>query len=226
MQVPVEATADSLSAMLLEELRNQIIGGEFPPGMRLRERDLAQDFQVSRIPLREALQQLEAEGFIETLPRRGATVRRLTMRDAEELFEVRLGVEVLAARKAAERVRAGASPEQVRNAMVATEVALAHGGPTDIAETAAQLHEAIVTLGGNALLSGMMKTVAMRDRWIFKMASDTEPAIACEEHQRLCAAIYAGDADLTAAIAYTHIERARQAAMPVLQKLLPAPSGE
>jgi DNA-binding GntR family transcriptional regulator len=214
-----DAPDGSLSAMLLEELRSRIIRGDFPPGMRLRERDLAEEFDVSRIPLREALPQLEAEGFIVTLPRRGAVV---TLQDADELFEVRLGVEVLATKRAAQRVAAGASAEGVRAAMEGTEVVLASGDPTAIAEASAQLHEAIIELAGNSLLSTMMRTVAVRDRWIFKLASDREPAVACDEHTRLCAAIYAGNGELAAALAYSHIERARQAAMAALATVLPA----
>jgi DNA-binding GntR family transcriptional regulator len=216
---------ESLSAMLLEELRARIIRGDFPPGTRLRERDLAEEFDVSRIPLREALPQLEAEGFIVTLPRRGAVVTQLTLQDAEELFEVRLGVEVLATKRAAQRVAAGASADGVQAAMAATQIALGDGNPTAIAEASAQLHEAIIELAGNSLLSNMMRTVAVRDRWIFKLASDREPAVACDEHTRLCAAIYAGNGGLAAALAYAHIERARQAAMAALANVLPATRG-
>jgi DNA-binding GntR family transcriptional regulator len=216
------AAEESLSARLLDELRARIIRGDYPPGTRLRERELAEEFRVSRIPLREALPQLEAEGFIVTLPRRGAVVTQLSLRDVQELFEVRLDVEVLATRKAAQRVAAGASADTVRAAMAQTEAAVSEGDPLTIAEASGRLHEAIVALAGNSLLTTMMRTVAVRDRWVFKMASDREPLVACEEHHRLCDAIYAGNGDLAAAVAYTHIDRARQAAITSLALVLPA----
>jgi len=213
---------ESLPTTLLEELRARIIRGDYPPGTQLRERELAEELQVSRIPLREAFPQLEAEGFIVTRPRRGAIVTQLTLRDAEELFEARLGLEVMAARRAAERVAAGAPADGVRAAMAGTEDALAAGDPASIAAASAVLHEAIVDLAGNKLLSSMMRTVAVRDRWIFKIASDEEPPIACDEHSRLCDAIYAGNAELAAALAYAHIARIGQTTIAALEGVLPA----
>jgi DNA-binding GntR family transcriptional regulator len=222
LHLVTDGAEESLSARLLDELRARIIRGDYPPGTRLRERELAEEFRVSRIPLREALPQLEAEGFIVTLPRRGAVVTQLSLRDVEELFEVRLDVEVLATRRAAQRVAAGASADAVRAAMAHSQAAVAEGDPLTIAEASSLLHEAIVALAGNSLLSTMMRTVAVRDRWVFKLASDREPDVACDEHHRLCDAIYAGNGDLAAAVAYTHIDRARQAAMSTLALVLPA----
>src|SRR5215468_7957622 len=92
-------------------IREGIIAGTYPMGSRLRERDLSAEHEVSRVPIREAIAQLQSEGFVVTQPRRGALVRSLTLTDIDELFDVRLSLEVLATRLAAERVRAGASPE-------------------------------------------------------------------------------------------------------------------
>src|SRR5689334_10830851 len=107
----------SMSQRVYTEIRERIIRGDFPPGFRLLERDLADEFAVSRVPVREALPQLEADGFITTLPRRGAVVAQLTIQDVEELFDVRLGVEVYATRLAARRLSRGASASRLRDAL-------------------------------------------------------------------------------------------------------------
>ena len=203
------------------QIRNKIISGELQPGTRLRERELADELGVSRIPVREALPYLEADGFITSQSRRGAIVTELTLRDVQELFDVRLGVEVYAARLAALRVANGANPAQLRAAMAQAERALSGGDPALIAETNAELHETIVALAGNSLLTAMMRSVFGRDRWIFRMTSDRDPVVACAEHRELCDAIFAGDADFTAATAYAHIERGRKPTLETLKEVLP-----
>jgi DNA-binding GntR family transcriptional regulator len=211
----------SLTAKIYAELRSRIITGVLPPGTRLRERELAEDLGVSRIPLREALPQLEADGFVQTGRRRGAIVTELSLTDVEELFDVRLGVEVYATRLAARRVAAGASPEAIGRAMDTAEQALASADVNWIAEANADFHEEIIRLAGNSLLSSMMRSVAGRDRWIFRMTSDRDPVVACREHHELCDAITAGDEAFAAAISYGHIERGRRPTLDVLAAVLP-----
>lgn len=203
------------------EIRNKIISGDLPPGTRLRERDLAEELGVSRIPVREALTHLEADGFITSQSHRGATVTELTLRDVEELFDVRLGVEVYASRLAAQRVASGADPAALREGMARAESALAEGDTGQIAEANADLHEAIVTLAGNSLLSAMMQSVFSRNRWIFRMTSDRDPVVACSEHRELCDAICAGDAGFAVAASYAHIERGRKPTLETLRAVLP-----
>jgi DNA-binding GntR family transcriptional regulator len=212
---------ESMSERIYQQLRAQIITGFLPPGTRLRERELADELGVSRIPLREALPQLEADGFIQSANRRGAIVTELTLRDVEELFDVRLGVEVYATRLAADRVKAGASSDGLRLAMARADSALDAGDVTRITETNADLHEEIVHLAGNSLLENMMRSVSGRDRWIFRMTSNRDPVVACQEHHKLCDAIYAGDADYAAAISYSHIESGRAPTISTLKLVLP-----
>jgi len=211
----------SMSERIYHELRAQIITGALLPGTRLRERELAVELGVSRIPLREALPQLEADGFIQSANRRGAIVTELTLRDVQELFDVRLGVEVYATKLAARRVAGGASAADLRAAMASADEVLETRDVNRIAETNAELHEAIVHLAGNSLLQNMMSSVSGRDRWIFRMTSDRDPVVACREHHELCQAIYAGDAELAGAISYSHIEKGRTPTVETLKFVLP-----
>jgi DNA-binding GntR family transcriptional regulator len=79
----------SLTSAVAEKLREQIIRGEIPEGAQLRQDAIANQYQVSRIPVREALRQLDAEGLITIVPNRGAVVPALSPQDVEELFTVR-----------------------------------------------------------------------------------------------------------------------------------------
>jgi DNA-binding GntR family transcriptional regulator len=79
----------SLTSAVADKLRDQIIRGEIPEGSQLRQDAIATQFQVSRIPVREALRQLDAEGLIAIVPNRGAIVPALSPDDIEELFSIR-----------------------------------------------------------------------------------------------------------------------------------------
>jgi DNA-binding GntR family transcriptional regulator len=86
-----------------EELLQRIVGGELPPGSRLRQEALAEELGVSRTPLREALARLVSEGLVDLEPNRGATVARKDFGDMEQAWRARLVLEPGAARLAAER---------------------------------------------------------------------------------------------------------------------------
>lgn len=79
----------SLTSAVADKLRDQIIRGEIPEGAQLRQDAIASQYRVSRIPVREALRQLDAEGLISIVPNRGAVVPALSPSDIEELFSIR-----------------------------------------------------------------------------------------------------------------------------------------
>jgi DNA-binding GntR family transcriptional regulator len=94
---------NSLKAQTVDVLRDWIINGKLPPGTRLVEREVAQVLGVSRAPIRDALMELEKEGLVENGPN-GRCVIELSERDIRELYEVRLSLERLAVKLAAENV--------------------------------------------------------------------------------------------------------------------------
>ena len=89
-----------------DELRRRILAGEFPEGFQLKQDALAADFGMSRIPIREALVQLESEGFVRILPHRGAQVSELSPAEISELFELRALLEPRLLRLSAPRLTA------------------------------------------------------------------------------------------------------------------------
>lgn len=211
----------SLSVKVYEYLRDAIIEGELQPGTRLLERELSERLEVSRIPIREALPQLEAEGLIETVPRRGSVVTQLTLRDIGELFDVRTSLDVLAARLAAQRARSQPSSD-LAMAFERARMATESGSAAEIAAANAAFHEAILTLSDNRLLESIMAPISVRVRWLFRLTSERDPGLLCVEHRELHDAIQAGEADLAASLAYVHVERGRRPSLQSLAAILPA----
>lgn len=97
-------------------LRRRILSGDLPAGQRIDQDAEARRLEASRMPIREALRRLEAEGLVEVTRHRGARVRPLSVDDLEDLYVLRIAVETVAGRLGAERISAGAL-EQMRNLM-------------------------------------------------------------------------------------------------------------
>ena len=93
-----------LREIVCEVLRDAIRGGILKTGEWLKENDLADELLVSRTPVREAIRKLEQEGYVVTVPRRGAYVASVSIRDINEIFEIRAALEALACELAAERI--------------------------------------------------------------------------------------------------------------------------
>jgi len=94
----------TLREKIANSIREAIIKGSLKPGERIAEPDLAEKFGISRTPLREAFRQLESEGFLTTIPRRGAVVSSLTEKDVKEFYEIKSLLEGYAASLATEKL--------------------------------------------------------------------------------------------------------------------------
>lgn len=100
-------TGDGLVDQLVSAIQAKIVAGDCPPGAALRQAALAADFGVSRTPIREALRKLEAQGLIQVIPNRGATVRDPDPREISEAYVVRAELEGLAVELAVSYIREG-----------------------------------------------------------------------------------------------------------------------
>ncbi|WP_280503126.1 GntR family transcriptional regulator [Nocardia farcinica] len=202
----------SLRDVAYDELRSRIVGLELAPGTRLIERDLADELRVSRIPLREALQQLQNDGLVVMVPRQGAIVSPFTADDVRDLFDVRENLEVLAARLAAERADdAGltALAAQLDTARRATR----RRDKAAIAAANAGFHALIVELAANPLLKSLLQPLEARTQWLFHLTKDRDAAVQCREHEELLAAIAAHDPDRAAESAFHHVHSGREASI-------------
>lgn len=202
-------------------IREGIIHGNYPPGSRLRERELSEELRMSRVPIREALRQLEAEGFVVTFPNRGAVVSQLSLKDVTELFDLRLSLEVLAARQAAQAVADGRADDTLRRVVAEAHRATLDQDPDAIRQANTQFHAQTIAMTGNALLIATMTPLLGRIRWLFALTADRDPQIEYAEHVALCDAIYSANPDLAGALAFAHIEHGRAPSLAGLAGVLP-----
>ncbi|GAB2856499.1 GntR family transcriptional regulator [Actinocorallia aurea] len=210
----------SLPQLVYERVRQQIISGELRPGQRLIERELSEALRVSRVPLRAALPQLEADGLIKILPRRGAIVTELSMRDAVELFEMWEVLEVMAARRAARNAAAGGGAPALAASIDRAQRAIEAGDAEAAARETNDFHRQLHALADHRLLGGVMQFLESRQlrlaRLVGKQGGDE-----LAEHRRIYEAVREGDEELAAALVFTHIAQLRRAAVAELAGSLP-----
>ncbi|MEV4938428.1 GntR family transcriptional regulator [Streptomyces zaomyceticus] len=209
-------THPSLRERVYVELRERIIEGEYPAGTRLVEREIADGLRVSRVPVREAMQRLESEGFLSVQPRRGSVVTDFGPEDAEHLFDVRENLEGLAARLAARH----AGPARLRDLerlLARARKAAESGRLREAVSLNADFHRRIVELSGNPLLVDLMAPLDSRLRRLFRLTSahsDGEPM--CGAHERLYEAVRDHDEDRAEALARAHVADTRASAARLL----------
>ncbi|YCK41341.1 GntR family transcriptional regulator [Actinomadura sp. ATCC 39365] len=203
------AARTTLLGEVTEELRRRILSGELAQGERLVEDRLAALLGVSRNPVRESIRVLAAEGFVEVVPRVGARVARLTAEEGEELFDVRMAVEGLAARLAA-RKRGPEAVARLRRVLDAAREAVDAGRPAEVAELNTAFHLAVGEAAGNSYLNLMMRPMVLRAQWVFSQTAAARGPHSWTEHLSLCEAIAAGDEDEAQARAVAHVAAARR----------------
>ncbi|KHL03926.1 GntR family transcriptional regulator [Sinomonas humi] len=214
---PEEAFASHVYQLILED----IVAGRLAPGQRLRERELSEQHRVSRIPVREALHRLEQDGFIVTAPRRGAVVRQLTLTDVEELFDLRVILESFAARRAAERVAAGADGGRLSELLKLAKEATAAGDDELASDLNTEFHAEIVNVAGHRLLARSLRPLQGLTRWIFGLGVSRPVELNTIEHDELREAILAGRTQLAESLAASHVELGRQPVLDGLAGRLP-----
>ena len=198
-------TVEPLGAVrerVLGSLRQEIIAGRLLPGDRLVERELAERFGVSRVPVREAIRALVVEGFVLFETPRRTVVRRLTRADVAELFELREALEVYATGLAARRATRADLAELealLDRAADATEADDAEA----ITDINTRFHDRILAMAGNSLLISVMEPVDGRLRWLTRQNEEWSQLLA--EHRELYAAIVSGDGERARAHALAHV---------------------
>lgn len=191
-----------------DAIRNRIFEGHYAPGARLVERDLADEFNVSRLPIREALRMLRQEGLVsERANSRGIVVSSLTPEQVADLFDVRLALEVLASQLAA--VRATPSElndlssllDRAQNSLEVGSIFEAHAANN-------QFHDAITTVARNEFLRAALEPLQGRMHWLFRHATDLPELI--REHRSLYEAIASGDPERAGRVSRDHIQKYRK----------------
>lgn len=210
LAVRVGRAHQPLRRAVYEEVQRRIVDGRLQQGERIYEDQLAHELDVSRNPVREALQALEAEGFVELEPRRGARVAVISLDRANDLFEMREALEGMVARLAAQR----RTPEQLSELQRVLELGAAAATAGDIATLPAlntEFHRLLGEAANNTMLAETVERMSQLIEWVYTRRITQRGNMSWAEHRRIVDAIAAGDSTLAFAEACTHISNARQA---------------
>lgn len=207
---PASATAfEPESARVARVVREEIVDGTREPGSRLVERDLAAELGVSRIPVRDALRTLVAEGLVTPRPRSWAVVREFTPDDVAHLQEVRDATEPLLFALAAARRSAG-QLAALDECWRSEDDAARRGDATAARRAGADFHERVLDAAGNPVLAEVHAVIASRVRWL--LGRHTDLVAMADEHRGLLDAVRDGDEARATRLARAHLRTSRAAA--------------
>lgn len=197
-----------LREKIADKIRTDIIRGVFRNGERLVEPKLAKTLGISRTPIREALRQLEGEGFIEIVPRRGAVVKELTIKDIDDLYAIKANLEGLAARQATDNL----TTEQLEILITINrkfrEYADKNPHMTDeYLKDNIDFHNIFIAASGNVKLVDILEGLSKNfQRLKTMLVSDTSRAhIAVAEHQKIIEAFISKNPDMAERTVRDHI---------------------
>ncbi len=199
---------ERLEDQIIDALREAIVSGALSPGKRLIEEELAEQFGVSRAPLREALKGLAAAGLVVNIPHRGTFVVEFTKRDIWEIYTLRLALETIAVEILVETI----TPEQVEALSELVDQmseAISQGEYDALVDLDMRLHETICQFCGHSRLYGAWLRVADQLRSFFAAADQLyDDQQITERHRVLVAAIASTDRALAVETIREHISNA------------------
>jgi DNA-binding GntR family transcriptional regulator len=203
--VDVEQTAAPLD--LTQRLKDAILNGEFAPHQRLIEADLSERYDASRAAVRTALLNLTSEGLVERVPNRGARVRAISVDEAVEIVEVRIGLETLCTRKAAENLT-DSDADALRRLRSEIEDAVRSGNLVEYARLNQDLDRRIRELSRHRTATQLLERLrAQSARHQFRLAFHPGRAgQSAPEHIAIIDAILAREPDAAEAATRAHLQ--------------------
>ncbi|MGI6551930.1 MAG: GntR family transcriptional regulator [Bacillota bacterium] len=208
-----------LREIVFEALREAIIHGTLPPGERLMEVQLAEELGVSRTPVREAIRKLELEGFVVMVPRKGAYVADISIKDITEVFEIRAALESLAAGLACERIT-DEELEELQKLVVRVFKTAKDNDIKTLIEVDAEFHDKIYRASRNSRLIQIVSNL-LEQIQRFRTATLASPGRikdTLQEHKQIVDAIAERNVALAQQRAQEHIENAENILLASIAK--------
>ncbi|KFU81388.1 MULTISPECIES: GntR family transcriptional regulator [Amycolatopsis] len=206
---------ESTAGIIARQLRDAIMTGALPPGTQLGETDLASRFQVSRGPLREAMQHLVSEGLLRSERHRGLFVIDLEPGDVYDIYSARSAIERAAMLRAlrGDRERVATELEEAVRAMA---TAADDDDPTALSWADLRFHEALIAASGSKRLVRMARTLLIETRMCLTALQATYQRVEerVTEHTRIIEALRAGDEETALSLLEAHMEDAVQRLAP------------
>lgn len=196
----------TIAAAVEQQIVNDILSGEIPPGAKLDEQTLASRFNVSRTPVREALRQLLATGLVESVPRRGAVVASFGPERLSQLYEAIGEIETLCARLAAQRMTA-IERKELELALVPLQQAASSGDRAIYLQRSDALHDVIHRGCHNPFLAELVTAYRLRSLPFRNLLPYSRERVkrSLEERQKIVTAILAHDANGAATAMREHV---------------------
>jgi len=211
----LERKPSNLSSSIVATLKEQIIHWHYPPEYRLTEAELCEQFKVSRSPVREALRVLASDGFVKKLPNRAYVVRQYNIGEIEELYDVRLALELYTVERLATRGPLTKRDNEDMDNLKRTWTGLLNASSTRKAEELAKLdtlfHETLAHAAGNKTLLQHLRAINER-LMLFRMIDFDKADRAestCRQHLEILERIAVKDAPGARAAMQRNIEEGR-----------------
>jgi phosphonate utilization transcriptional regulator len=218
----------SLATLVQQELERAILAGDILPGDKLNESEVANELSVSRGPVREAFRALEQAGLVRTEKNRGVFVREVSLAEADEIYEVRAGLDQLIGRLAAQRASAG-HVEELRGLVARMREAAAARSVADYYPLNIRFHDRLAEITGNGTLVSsyrrLVNELHLYRRQTLARGHDAFPA-STAEHAAIVEAIAARDPEGAARLLYEHVRKSRERLASALERddSLPPPA--
>jgi DNA-binding GntR family transcriptional regulator len=194
------------------EIKRGILGGDFPPGSFVAERQLATQLGMSKTPVRAALERLEVEGFVTTSPQLGVLIRDLSVHEVADYYELRAALETYVVRTVAGRLTA----EQAKRLRANLKALAAARDGADVLRAVAldaEFHILFCEFLGNQEVLRVMGQLREKSQRVITKVFQSSPgrvAGSYEEHRAIAAAVLGGDAARAARLMEEHLEYGKQ----------------
>lgn len=217
----------TLRERILETIRDAIISGALKPGEKVAEPELAERFGISRTPIREAFRQLESEGYLTVIPRKGAVVVSFSQRDVEEFYAIKSILEGYAARKACEKltdrelVKLEAINEKLRT--LAEDGDIKH-----FFKVHNDFHDLFIKAADNSKLTDLITSLVGKFQRL-RVASLSLPGrmrVSVDEHEKIIGAFRARDAEKAEKLVRKNAEYGGKVLMQGVDGVLPLKPAE
>jgi phosphonate utilization transcriptional regulator len=203
--------SSSLASVVQQEVERAILAGEYAPGTKLIEANLAQKMGVSRGPVREAFRMLEEAGMVRTEKNRGVFVRDIPIDEAVEIFDLRAAMDELVGRQLATHITP-AQLKEVRGLVEQMEKAVKAEDAYNYHLLNLRFHDRLVEMAGNRKLTAIYRKL-IKELSLFRrlnLADSWLLPVSAGEHRQIVKAIASGDPDVAGKALFQHVMDSKQ----------------
>ncbi|MGE5614831.1 MAG: GntR family transcriptional regulator [Bacillota bacterium] len=206
-----ESASNSLRSRIFNHIRSDILNGVYEPGESLTETKLSEELGVSRTPIREALGQLELEGLVQSIPNKGVFVKGVSPQDINDIYTIRMLIEGLAARWAAEKITPH-EIEELKETVELEEFYTMKNNTGQLLQFDTRFHDIIYKACKSKPLMHVLSTFHnyVRKARKISMSSPIRAREVLEEHKAILQAIVEKDAEKAERLATEHVRNASE----------------